>query len=261
MTKLVCLHHAGGSPSVFRPWELYAPPGIEVVPITLPEIPATATGGTTDTATRTGVPPRRRIDALVPVLADLVRKEVGDEDFVLFGKSMGGLLAYLLTRHFGECGGPLPKALAVASFGAPHSPWRNFTDGYEDDRTLVRYLHEIRSIPVWAVEHPEWVAPYLGRLREDARMCAEFRFEPQGGPLAVPVRVFGGDQDPLVPVEAVRKWSELGDDVEVTILPGGHFLVSEDIGLLRQSVFGLVSAIRPSTCGVEPSIWRSVEAS
>jgi len=255
MTKLVCLHHAGGSPSVFRPWELYAPPGIEVVAIALPEVPAAAA------STGPAVAPRRQIGALVPVLADQIREEVGDEDFVLFGKSMGGLLAYLVTRYFGECGGPLPKALAVASFGAPHRPWQNFTEGYEDDRRLVRYLHEIGSIPEWAVEHPEWVAPYLGRLREDARMCAEFRFEPQGAPLSVPVRVFGGDRDPLVPVEAVRRWSELGDDVEVTILPGGHFLVSEDIGLLRQSVFGLVSAIRPSACGVEPAIWRTVEAS
>ncbi|MFC8270107.1 thioesterase II family protein [Streptomyces cinereoruber] len=251
MTKLVCLHHAGGSPSVFRPWELYAPPGIEVVPMVLPEILAPTA---TDTATADDVAPRQQIGALVPVLADLIREEVGDESFVLFGKSMGGLLAYLVTRHFGECGGPLPKALAVASFGAPHSPWQNFTERYEDDRKLVRYLHEIGSIPDWAVEHPEWVAPYLGRLREDARMCAEFRFEPQGGPLAMPLRVFGGDRDPLVPVEAVRKWSELGDDVEVTILPGGHFLVSEDIGLLRQSVFGLASAIWPPPCGVEPVI-------
>jgi surfactin synthase thioesterase subunit len=254
MTKLVCLHHAGGSPSIFRPWQVYAPPGIEVVPIAFPEFRTREAG--TDAAAS-----RRHIGALVPILADVVRKEVGDDDFVLFGKSMGGLFAYLLTRHFGECGGPLPKALAVASFGAPHSPWRNFTEGFKDDRTFVRYLHEIGSIPDWVVERPEWVAPYLGRLREEARMCAEFRFEPQDTPLALPVRVFGGDRDPLVSVEAVRKWSELGDDVEVTILSGGHFLVSEDIGLLRQSVFGLASAIRPSACGVESAIWRTVEAS
>ncbi|MFE3775528.1 thioesterase II family protein [Streptomyces sp. NPDC059122] len=246
MTKLVCLHHAGGSASVFRPWQSYAPPGIDVVPVSLPE--DRAEGG----RTRPG-----SIGALVPVLADLVRKEVGDEDFVLFGKSMGGLLAYLLTRYFGERGDSAPKALAVASFGAPHIPWRNFTDGYEDDRTLVRYLHRIGSIPDWVVERPEWVAPYLGRLREDVRRCADFRFEPQGGPLAVPVRVFIGDRDPLVPVEAARRWPELGGDVEVRVLSGGHFLVSEDIGLLRQSIFGLASDIRPST-HVEPAIWRTV---
>ncbi|WP_405840244.1 alpha/beta fold hydrolase [Streptomyces platensis] len=243
MTKLVCLHHAGGSASVFRPWQLYAPPGIEVVPISLPA--DRKEGGRT-------LP--RRIGALVPVLADLVRKEVGDDDFVIFGKSMGGLLAYLLTRHFGECGEPAPKALVIASFGAPHIPWRNFTGGYENDQTLVRYLHSIGSVPDWVVERPEWVVPYLGRLREHARMCAEYRFEPQDGPLAVPVRVFAGDRDPLVPVEAVRRWSELGYDVEVRILSGGHFLVSEDIGLLRQSIFGLASGIQPSACGAEPDI-------
>lgn len=243
MTKLVCLHHAGGSASVFRPWQSYAPPGIEVVPISLP---ANRTEG--------GRTLPGEIGALVPVIADMVRKEVDGDDFVLFGKSMGGLLAYLLTRHFDECGDPVPKALAIASFGAPHVPWRNFTEGHQDDQALVRYLHRIGSIPDWVVEHPEWVAPYLGRLREDARMCAEYRFEPQDGPLTVPVRVFAGDLDPLVPVEAVRSWSELGNDVEVRILSGGHFLVSADIGLLRQSVFGLATDSRPPACGVEHAI-------
>ncbi|MFF5566314.1 thioesterase II family protein [Streptomyces sp. NPDC012623] len=247
MTKLVCLHHAGGSASIFRPWQRYASPGIEVVPISLPA-----------EWRESGRARPGRLEELVPILADLVRKQVGGDDFVLFGKSMGGLLAYLLTRHFDECGDVPPKALAIASFGAPHMPWRDFTEGYGDDRELVRHLHEIGSVPEWVVEHPEWVTPYLGRLREDARLCAAYRFRPQSDPLAMPVRVFAGDRDPLVSTEAVHSWPELGRDVEVRILPGGHFLVSEDIGLLRQSVFSLTSTMQTSDYGGEPAMWRTV---
>ncbi|WP_052424010.1 thioesterase II family protein [Nonomuraea candida] len=230
MTMLVCLHHAGGNPTVFRPWVVYAPAGITVVPITLP-------------GRRAGEQPRRyhSLDELVPELAQAVRNEVGERDFVLFGKSMGGLLAYLLTRHLGADGGPAPRALAVASAGAPQVPWRDFTAGL-DDQALVDCLHRMGGLPDWLAGHAKWVEPYLGRLREDARMCAALRLEPQKSALPMPVRVFIGDRDPLVPIQAAHRWRELGPDIEVSLLAGGHYLVSEDAGLLRQTVFKLALA-------------------
>ncbi|MFG2232988.1 thioesterase II family protein [Streptomyces sp. NPDC048723] len=226
MTTLVCLHHAGGNPSLFRAWAQYAPPGVKVLPVVLP------TGPDSD---RTRL--HRSVEELVPALAAGLERDVAD-DFVLFGKSMGGLLAYLLARHFEERGGMRPKALAVAAFGAPHVQWNYFTAEHDDDLLLAR-LHAMGGIPDWLIGHPAWVRPFLGLLRDDARMCAEYRHRPQERPLALPVRVFAGATDPLVPRDAFTRWRELGDDVEVTILPGDHYLVSKDFGLLRRAIFSL----------------------
>ncbi|MER8231355.1 thioesterase domain-containing protein [Streptomyces sp. NPDC094049] len=225
MTKLVCLHHAGGNASVFRPWVQYAPAGLEVVPVAIPAGP--------EPGRRT----HRTTDGLIPALAAELEPHM-DDDYVLFGKSMGGLLAYLLTRHVRQHGGRLPKALAVAAFGAPHLSWGTFT-AEDDEDTLLARLRAIGGIPDWLVAHPAWVRPFLGLLKDDTRLCATYEHRPQERPLPVPVRVFAGEGDPLVPREAFEGWKELGEDVEVAYLPGGHYLVSQDFGLLRQAVFSL----------------------
>lgn len=242
MTKLICLHHAGGSTSLFQSWAIYAPPGLEVVPISLP---------TVQNSGRSRL--HRSVEELGSVIAaDLEQHLELGEDFVLFGKSMGGLCAYLLARHFEERGGMRPKALAVASFGAPHMPWGDFTAERDDD-ALLAYLHAMGGIPAWLLPHSTWVRPFLDLLRDDARMCAAYRHPPGARPLSVPIRVFAGDSDPLVPREAFLGWQELGEDVEVTFVSGDHYLVSKDIGLLRQAVFGLAMHEGQAACSL-PSV-------
>ncbi|GES33664.1 thioesterase domain-containing protein [Streptomyces angustmyceticus] len=237
MTKLVCLHHAGGNTSVFRQWAQYAPPGLELMPVALP---------TSSNSGRSRL--HRSTEELIPALAADLERDVGD-DFVLFGKSMGGLLAYLLTRHFEQHSARRPKVLAIAAFGAPHVPWGDFAAGHDDDALMTR-LHAIGGIPDWLIQHPSWVRPFLGLMRDDARMCAEYRHIPQELPLSVPVRVFAGDRDPLVPRDAFDRWGEVGEDVKVTFLRGGHYLVSEDFGLLRQAIFSLALHGRPPACSI-----------
>lgn len=230
-TKLICLHHAGGTPSVFHPWTDLSPEGVEVVPVGLPSSP------------RNGRRRRYRdAESLVPVLAERLAREVGDGDFVMFGHSMGGLLGYLVTRYFCEHGGPRPSTLAVAGFGAPQVPWHDFT--VVDDDDLVRRLCELGGIPPWLAEQPDWLAPFLGFVRDDVGLCAGYQHVPQADPLPVPIRVFGGARDTLVPEAALKMWTEIAQDVEVEVLPGGHLLVSEDSGLLRESIFGLAKGSR-----------------
>lgn len=234
--KLICLHHAGGGPSVFDHWVRTAPDGLDVIALELPKHPDIA-----------GRRLYRSADDLVPILAEHVAERVtesgvdkqGDGNYVLFGQSMGGLLAYLVTRYFHERGGPLPKALAVASYAAPRIPWTDPTGPDAPDDVLVRRLHAIGGVPTWLVEHPGWLSPFLGLVRDDARLCGSYRHVPQSSRLPLSVHVFGGNRDPLVPEESLHGWSEIADEVTVKVLDGGHFLVSEDFGQLRRSVFGL----------------------
>ncbi|WP_405773158.1 thioesterase II family protein [Streptomyces sp. NBC_01538] len=236
--KLVCLHHAGGGPSVFDHWVRTAPDGLDVVALELPKHPGSASRRLYGSA-----------GDLVPVLAENLLERVAERgvdasgygNYVLFGQSMGGLLAYLVTRYFHERGGPLPRALAVASYAAPRIPWSDPTGPDAPDDVLVRRLHAIGGVPEWLVDHPEWLAPFLGLVRDDARLCASYQHVPQSSRLPVPVYVFGGNRDILVPEESLDGWSEIAEEVTVEILDGGHFLVSEDFGQLRRSVFGLAT--------------------
>ncbi|WP_408638990.1 thioesterase II family protein [Nocardiopsis suaedae] len=140
-------------------------------------------------------------------------------------------------------GGPRPAALAVAAFGAPHLP-RPDLGSTGDDRELARRLYEIGGIPQWLFRNPEWLEPFLGLVRDDAGLCASYRHRPQERPLGVPVHVFGGQEDRLFPPEAVRPWTEVAEEVEVVFHPGGHFLLAEDSGRIRNAVFGIAALCR-----------------
>ncbi|KIZ19540.1 thioesterase II family protein [Streptomyces natalensis] len=225
-TQLVCLHHAGGNPSVFRPWVEQAPEGVDVLPVVLP--------GARNADRRRR---HRRTEQLIPALVAELEEQLAD-DYVLFGHSMGGLLAYLLARHFEENGGPRPRALAVAAFRAPHMPWHDLTAEC-DDEALIRRLHGIGGIPAWLLDHPDWLAPFLGLVRDDTELCSSYRHVPQKSRLAVPIHVFGGAGDPLVSAHELERWTEVGERVEITFLPGGHFLVTEDSGQLSRAIFAL----------------------
>ncbi|MEU5001665.1 alpha/beta fold hydrolase [Streptomyces sp. NPDC021622] len=232
-TRLVCLHHAGGSPAVFGSWAQQAPEGVEVLPLALP-------GGANAGSRRR----YHRTEQLIPALVTELQEHLADDDYVLFGHSMGGLLAYLLTRHFEEHGGRRPRALAVAALGAPQVPWHDFAAEH-DDEALIRWLHGIGGIPSWLLDHPAWLVPFLGRVRDDVAVCRSYRHVPQERRLAVPIHVYGGAEDPLVSAQILERWTEIGERVEITSLPGRHFLVSEDSGQLSRAVFDLALGGRP----------------
>ncbi|MFE5162631.1 thioesterase II family protein [Streptomyces sp. NPDC056697] len=223
----MCLHHAGGSPIVFGPWAQQAPEGVEVLPVVLP-------GGRNAGRRRR----YRRTEHLIPALVAELEEQLSDDDYVLFGHSMGGLLAYLLTRHVEERGGRRPRALAVAACGAPQVPWHDVTAEH-DDEALIQWLHGIGGIPSWLLDHPDWLVPFLGRVRDDVAVCRSYHHVPQKRRLAVPIHVYGGAEDPLVSAHILDRWTEIGEQVEIISLPGGHFLVSEDSGRLSKAVFGL----------------------
>src|SRR4051812_29203532 len=83
---MVCLPYAGGAASVFRGWQALVPPGVEVWPVQYP-----------GRETRWKEPPLRRMEELVPTLVEALRP-LQERPFVLFGHSLGALVAFELAR-------------------------------------------------------------------------------------------------------------------------------------------------------------------
>jgi surfactin synthase thioesterase subunit len=231
--KLACLHQAGGSPAPFVEWARQAPPDIEVIPVALPTV-------------GDGLGARRRHTStvdLVPDVAATVAEQVGDDPYVIFGHSMGGLLAYLIARRFFENGGPRPRALVVACYSAPEVVAPGLHHDDIGTAEIVHWLHYIGGIPDWLAAEPELLAPHLGLLRDDLRVCATYRHVAPAEPLDIPVHVFGATEDRLVHPDDVRRWQSVGRSVTTTFLPGGHHLVSDDGDLLRKCVFDLTTEV------------------
>src|SRR5438477_7054516 len=157
--KLLCFPYAGGPASAFRSWADVLPPDVDVWPVQLP-----------GRGSRFREPLLREPDLLVTAIADGLRPHL-DQPFALFGHSMGGLIAFELSRELRRRGWPGPRLLAVSGHEAPQRPDPDPPIAHLSDDL---FLHEIRTrydgIPDEVFAEKELLAVLLPVLRADVTL-------------------------------------------------------------------------------------------
>jgi surfactin synthase thioesterase subunit len=224
---IVCFHHAGGTASAFRDWQRHAGTEVNIRAVQLP-------------GRESRIAEARHSD-----LGTLVETLVHELNFllagphVLFGHSMGALVAYHLARRRLELGLRKPEALAVAAYAAPHLANVSIAVEAVSDLDLARYLCDIDGMRPELVRRPEWLGPLLAVVKDDLRVCHSHRYTP-ASPLPFPVHAFGGVDDPLVTEENLAGWrAHTSVEFSLTMVRGGHFLVTGGSEALREGVFSL----------------------
>ncbi|OLF10528.1 hypothetical protein BLA60_15200 [Actinophytocola xinjiangensis] len=228
-TALVCLPFAGGGAAFFRQWAATVPAGFTVLAVQPPgreerfvESPHTEVAAVVDEACGWVLP---RLD--------------GADRVVLFGHSLGALLAFELARELSRRS-PVPLARLVVS-GAP-GPWQPRADGItglNDDEFLARveglvgYVHE-------ALRMEEMREVLLPVLRADVQMRENYQAEPDAR-LDVPVTALRGRDDDLVDAASCRQWSAATTaEFRLVEVDGGHMYLAERPDLLRDALVELL---------------------
>jgi myxalamid-type polyketide synthase MxaE and MxaD/epothilone polyketide synthase D len=185
------------------------------------------------------------IASLEPALAGLP-----DRGFALFGYSMGGLIAYELTRSLEARNGPRPFALMIAACRAPHLPDRRRKLHRLPDAALRRALDRYAGTPPELLEDEELMELVLPRLRADFEVCETYAWR-DAGPLATPIAVFGGEADRSVSkqdLDAWRRHTRAG--FRLRRFPGGHFFIQQHEAALAASVAEFVTLLAPRAATV-----------
>lgn len=207
---MVCFHHAGGSASAFRPWTQWQRE-LSVLPVELP-----------GKATRSREAPSETADSLVTALVGAIAPVVAGRDYVLYGHSMGAMLAFeTAVRLEGERGLP-PAMLVVAGRHAPtRSPQARYrsTDG---DQALIDELRRLGGTPAEALDSPELLAWLLPRITADYRL--DEALVHGGGTVSCPISAHIGTQDQDTPLELVEAWGEVTrGEIRIERFEGDHF--------------------------------------
>lgn len=217
--RVVCFPHSGGSATAFGEWSTAMPPGVELMAVQYP--------GRGD---RFGEPLVDDVAAMAGhAAADLLR--LPPRDYVLFGHSLGAVVAYetaLVLRDAGE----EPRTLCVSACEPPGSVEDGDLHLAPDDEfwsTLVG----LGGIEPGIAEHVELRELLLPTLRSDLRAHAEYRPRPGAKPLSCVVRCYHGAGDPLVDEARLGEWAEVtSGEFTVRARPGGHFHVTTDVAEL-----------------------------
>ncbi|HEY6315177.1 MAG TPA: alpha/beta fold hydrolase [Streptosporangiaceae bacterium] len=211
---LLCLPHAGGGASVYRPWMRSGLPGlpwVTVVPVRLP-----------GREQRAGETPFTDMEFLLDAaLAALAGVLAGP--YAVYGHSMGALIAFELARRARDLAGHEPVRLLVSGQRAPGQGVRPVSLSRLPDDELIRSLQELGGLPAAVRENRELLALMLPRVRADLGMYEKYEYRP-GRPLSCPVSVFGSLDDNCVAPRQLQSWRHhTSGEAVLRIFNGGHF--------------------------------------
>ncbi|WP_144635188.1 thioesterase II family protein [Bordetella genomosp. 13] len=213
-TRLVCLPCAGASATMYLRWRRLLPAWLEVMPA---ELPGRGARLAEDIATD--------FDALVDTLCDELAPSLAG-DYVLFGHSMGALLAYGIAVRLRAQGRELPRALVASGSPAPsHRDPQRFA-GLDSDASLIEDLRKQGGTPEEVYANAEMLRMTLDILRADYDVCRSFRLR-QEAPLPLPVHVFAGRADEIA-LHSLLPWQQAAQPCTLDWFEGGHFFVRHD---------------------------------
>lgn len=210
-TTLVCFPYAGAGAGFFRPWRDHDAP-VEILAV---QLPGREKRFTED-------PYRDVHDAVDGLSGDVLDLLAGRSPIVLFGHSLGAVLAYEMAHRLEAEGGSAVSHLVVSGAPGPGDVRPNRATGLPDDEFLARVL-EFSGYSHPALADPAMRELLLPCLRADVEMHENYRPPAGREPLCMPVTAVRGADDSLVSHAELKEWADVTTgEFRVAELPGGH---------------------------------------
>jgi surfactin synthase thioesterase subunit len=219
---LLIFPHAGAGASWYRRFSKPLSEDFEVLAIQYP--------GRQDRAGEAALTTLEEIAA--GAFAEFVASDFNSGDAITtLGHSMGALVSFEFAR-IAEAAGVKVRQLTVLAAVAPHRA-AGKPPAPKDDQGLLDHLRWLGGTNANVIADPELVTMTFPVVKAD-HVAAETYSCDRSVRIAARIQVIGGDQDPIVSMADLHGWREHSDDVDVTILDGGHFFLLDHVGDIRE---------------------------
>lgn len=224
---VVALPYAGGSKHAYRKLESVAKPLYNWQTLELPG------RGHRQAETTLGA-----VSSMVDDLLRQARQYVETGPYLLYGHSMGALLAFELTRRLRAENLPLPTGLLLTGRSAP-------TVTIARHRRMAHYSSEqfwhelaiLGGVPPEVLQCREMQAYYEPTIRADIRALEEYHYR-SDDPLPLPIVVRAGDREGIA-FDELHQWQrQTCYDLDFGYMPGNHFFIF----LLPHEILRLLSS-------------------
>lgn len=213
--RLVCFPWCGAGASVYRRLALGLPQHIELLAVQLP-----------GREERFGENRLLRMEQVIEhVIEDIV--PFGDRPLVLFGHSMGALVAYKMALALKARIGREPDGLIVSGYGAPDCKKPDATHWHAaTDEAFIANLARLGGTPAAILEDRQMMRMLLPVLRADYEVL-ETCPDKADRLLSCPLLACAGDRDNAISGNAVEAWRRRSTGrSKIHWFSGGHFYLS-----------------------------------
>jgi len=225
LLRMLAFPWCGAGASVYRKLALCLPPHIELLAVQLP--------GRED---RFGESLMVRMEQIVEhTLKDIV--SVFDRPLILFGHSMGALVAWEIAQALRDRIGREPTALIVSGHGAPHCAPRSTRSWHSaNERDLIANIRQLGGTPNELLEDRPMMRAFMPLLRADYEVVENYRPKSRP-PLSCSLVACAGGEDREVTPETMRAWlSCTTGHRRLHWFEGDHFYLSSQPALLARSI-------------------------
>lgn len=227
-TKLFLFPYAGGAAASYNGFRQFVDPDVEFRAIEL------AARGR-----RMREPNYNSIDDAVNDVFKIIKDELTQAPYALFGHSMGSMIAFELAYKIRDNHLPMPIHIILSGRAAPQiSREGKRTLHHLSDEEFKKQLLEMGGTPKEFFDHPELLEVFLPLLKGDFRLTETYTHAKKNAPLDVDLTVFSGkeDEDSTEEVEAFRVHTSKTCDIHY--FEGGHFFIHDE----TQKVMNIINA-------------------
>jgi surfactin synthase thioesterase subunit len=146
-----------------------------------------------------------------------------DDEYVIFGHSLGALLAFTLCQKILEHRKQAPLWLFISGQMAPSLIQPDERYLLPDDQ-FVDVLRGMAGTPEELLKEKSFLEFFLPIIRADFKAIANYRYQP-AIPLEIPISVFMGNEEKISVQDALCWQKETNKEAEVIWFEGGHFYI------------------------------------
>jgi len=213
--NLYCLPFAGGNKYSYREFVEKAPSFLNIIPLEYPGRGA-----------KIKEPLLSDINALADNLYNQISNEIGNNNYGLYGHSMGGLMSYLLTLKILENNKQAPSHLFITGTTGPSAPSRQEEKKRYllDKKEFIEEIKELDGMPEEILQNEELLYYFEPILRSDFKLSENYLYQDHA-PLNIPITVITGTDEDME-LEDVQLWQkETTFKVDFKKMPGKHFFI------------------------------------
>jgi surfactin synthase thioesterase subunit len=222
--SLFCLPYAGGGPQTYQRWgELLGSP-TAVLAVTPP-----------GRGRRFAEPNCRDLQCLVACLAEAIAAADAGP-FVLFGHSLGALVAFELCRELRRRELTMPRKLIVSGRQAPVLPWTRQPISGLPTAEFIEALRDLGGTPEEVLSRPELMEILIPSLRADFAMVESYAQRDEA-PLELPILALAGTRDPHAEARLMAGWaSETTGAFSLQQIAGDHFFIDRQAAVVTARI-------------------------
>ena len=223
--NLLCFTFAGGNKYSYRPFSDRVPSFFNVITIEYPGRGA-----------RIKEQLISDMDMLVDDLYRQASASIGADKYIIYGHSLGGLVAYLMALKLRENNHRMPEHLFITGTSGPSSSTRSekMRSSLPHDE-FIQEIKDLGGMPDEILASEDLLNYVEPILRNDFKVSETYVYQ-ECPPLDIPVTVITGTEEDME-MEDILLWQkESKQAVDFRQMPGGHFFILQHVDAIMDII-------------------------